>query len=171
MISAAATSTPEIELVVAAARNGVIGRENGLPWRLPDDLKRFKALTIGKPILMGRKTYASIGRPLPGRLNLVLTRDTRFRAEGVTVVHSWEEAVAAIPAGSTLMVIGGAEIYALALPHAHRVHLTEVDADVQGDVHFPELSVKEWREVAREERERDGRNEYGVSFVTLERLR
>lgn len=160
-------SRPRIELVVAAARNGVIGRDNGLPWRLPEDLKRFKALTMGHPILMGRKTFASIGKPLPGRKNIVLTRDASFEPEGVCVVHSWDDALLAAD-GLTLMVIGGAEIYALALPQADRIHLTEVDADVEGDAHFPSLDGR-WREVAREVHPIDERHAFGMAFVTLDR--
>lgn len=160
---------PRIELVVAAARNGVIGRDNGLPWRLPDDLKRFKTLTMGHPILMGRKTFASIGKPLPGRQNIVLTRDAAFDAPGVSIVRSWEDAVAQAD-GGTLMVIGGAEIYRLALPVADRIHLTEVEATVEGDAHFPTIDPREWREVSRESHSADERHALGMAFVTLDRV-
>ncbi|MGD9599760.1 MAG: dihydrofolate reductase [Steroidobacteraceae bacterium] len=149
------------------ARNGVIGARGALPWRLPDDLRRFKALTMGKPVLMGRRTWASIGKPLPGRLNLVLTRDAAFGAEGATVVHSLAEAFA--HATVELMVIGGAEVYALALPYATRVELTAVDADIDGDTRLPPFDPAAWHEIARERHEADGRHAYAMDFVTLER--
>lgn len=159
-----------VALVVAVARNGVIGRGNTLPWHLPADLRHFKALTIGKPILMGRKTHESIGRPLPGRENLVLTRDSSWRAEGVYAVHSVEEAVQRAGHSSTaLMVIGGAEIYRLTLPLAHRVYLTQVLADVEGDTLFPSLDPREWCDVEHSEHAADERNAYPMRFLTLER--
>jgi dihydrofolate reductase len=158
---------PAITLVVAMARNGVIGRDGALPWRLPDDLRRFKALTMGKPILMGRRTWESIGRPLPGRSNLVMTRDPSFRAEGAIVVHSLDEALAL--AQDELMVIGGAEIYALAIPHADRVHLTAVAADVEGDARLPAFDAGAWRETAREHHPADERHACAMDFITLER--
>lgn len=161
------TAHPTITLVVAMARNGVIGRDGALPWRLPDDLRRFKALTLGKPVLMGRRTWASIGRPLPGRTNLVMTRDPAFRAAGAVVVHALDEALA--QAQGELMVIGGAEIYALAAPHASRAHLTAVDAEVDGDTRLPPFDALAWREVAREHHAADERHAYPMDFVTLER--
>ena len=129
------------------ARSGVIGRGSALPWHLPADLKRFKALTLGKSILMGRKTHQSIGRVLPGRDNLVLTRAHDWRAAGVTVVHSVEEALQRAAATAELAVIGGAEVYRLTLPLARRIYLTQVLAEVEGDTFFPEFSRSEWREV------------------------
>jgi len=160
---------PRLELVVAVARNGVIGRGNALPWHLPEDLKYFKRLTLGGPILMGRRTFESIGRPLPGRDNLVLTRSPDFRAAGATVVHSLEQALAAAGSAPALRVIGGAELYRLALPHASVLYLTEVDADVAGEVTFPTWDRGEWREVAREPHAADDRHAHGYAFVTLER--
>ncbi|MFO1428062.1 MAG: dihydrofolate reductase [Steroidobacteraceae bacterium] len=158
---------PRITLVVAMARNGVIGRAGGLPWRLPDDLRRFKALTMGKPVLMGRRTWESIGRSLPGRANLVMTRDPAFRAAGARVVGSLEEALA--QAQDELMVIGGAEVYALATARATRVYLTAVDADIEGDTRLAPFDAGSWREIAREHRAADERHAYPMDFVTLER--
>ncbi len=159
---------PTLELVVAVARNGVIGRDNGLPWHLPADLAHFKRLTLGHPILMGRRTWQSIGRPLPGRRNLVLTRDPAFHAEGATVVRSLAEARAAAGA-ERLMVIGGAELYRECLPAAEVLHLTEVDADVPGDARFPDWRREEWQELAHEAHPPDERHAYGYRFVTLRR--
>jgi dihydrofolate reductase len=159
-----------ITLVVARARNGVIGRDGSLPWRLPDDLRRFKALTLGKPVLMGRRTFASIGRPLPGRRNLVLSRDATFRAEGVEVVQSLEEAIDLAGRDTELMVIGGGEVYRLALPHATRIELTDVDAEVEGDATFPELDAATWRVVATSSRPADARHTHAMRFVTLVRV-
>ena len=159
---------PRLELVVAVARNGVIGRGNALPWRLPADLGHFKRVTMGHPILMGRRTWDSIGRPLPGRLNLVLTRDVAFVATGAQVVHRLDEALQQAGAGP-LMVIGGAELYRACLPSAAVLHLTEVEADVEGDVRFPDWSRDEWREVWRESHPADERHAYPFSFLRLER--
>lgn len=161
--------TPVVTLMVAMADGRVIGRDNRMPWHLPADLAHFKRVTMGKPVVMGRKTFASIGRPLPGRTNVVVTRDRAFRAAGITVVHSLDEALDACGDAAEAMVIGGGEIYAAALPRARRIHLTEVHAEVDGDTHFPALDPAAWREVARESRPADERNAHAVSFVTLER--
>ena len=142
-------SQPLVSLIVAMAQNGVIGRDNALPWRLPEDLKRFKAFTLGKTILMGRKTYESIGRPLPGRANLVLTRDRNWIAAGVTVVHSVEQALTQAAPGKELVVIGGAEIYRLALPLVSTMYLTEIQRECSGDAHFPDFAEADWRESER----------------------
>lgn len=147
----------------------MIGRNRQLPWRLPEDLRRFKALTWGKPILMGRRTFESIGRALPGRLNLVMSRAADFRAAGVTVVRSLEEARRAAGDAAEIMVIGGAEIYRLTLPHADRIYLTEVHERIEGDTHFPPLDLRQWRECAREHHPADARHAQAMSFVTLER--
>ena len=165
---------PEVVLVVARADNGVIGKDGGMPWHLPADLKRFKRMTVGRPVIMGRKTFESIGRPLPGRQNIVLTRSEDWRAEGVTVVGNLAEAVAAAgldprARAKELMVIGGAEIYRQALPSATRIELTEVHAEPDGDTRFPDLDMREWTESARERHEgEEGQPAY--SFVTLERV-
>ena len=160
---------PSLELVVAAARNGVIGRDNGLPWRLPADLAHFKRVTLGHPILMGRRTWESIGRPLPGRQNIVLTRDPAFRASGATVVHSLAEAQAAAAGADRLMVIGGAELYRACLAEADLMHLTEVHADLEGDAHFPPWRREDWQEISREAHPADERHAFAYSFVTLRR--
>jgi dihydrofolate reductase len=162
--------SPTVSLVAAVARNGVIGRDNGLAWHLSSDLKRFKALTMGKPMLMGRRTWDSIGRPLPGRRTLVLTRDRGFRAEGAETVHDWDAALAAA-AGTELMVVGGAEIYALALPQADRLHLTEVEAEPEGDVRFPAFDRARFRETFREPHPAGPRDEHAFAFVDWERVR
>jgi dihydrofolate reductase len=159
----------QLALVVAMARNGVIGRGNGLPWHLPEDLRHFKALTLGKPILMGRRTYETIGRPLPGRDNLVLTREREWRAEGVSTVHSLDEALERAQRASELMVIGGAEVYRLTLPLAQRIYLTEVLVDVEGDTLFPDWERRDWRELHSSVYPADARNAYGMRFVTLAR--
>jgi dihydrofolate reductase len=160
---------PRLELVVAAARNGLIGRANGLPWHLPDDLKHFKRLTLGHPILMGRRTWDSLGRPLPGRRNLVLTRDPGFAAAGAEPVHSLEAALAACAGSPALMVIGGAEIFRLCLSSAQILYLTEVDAEPDGDTFLPPFDRGEWRELSREVHPADARHEFAFAFVTLER--
>jgi dihydrofolate reductase len=160
---------PLVSLIVAMAQNGVIGRDNSLPWRLPEDLRRFKAFTLGKTVLMGRKTFESIGRPLPGRANLVLTRDEDWEAQGVTVVHSVEEALAQTPRSSELVAIGGAEIYRLIMPFARRIYLTHVHADVPGDTYFPEFDPTQWADVECDPYPADEQHAYPMTFVTLER--
>ena len=140
-----------ISLIAAMDRNRVIGRDNQLPWRLPEDLKRFKAITLGHPVLMGRKTFESIGRPLPGRRNFVISRQKEYRAEGVTVVYSLEVALTLCASEPEVFVIGGAEIYRLALPRADRLYLTIIEKEHEGDAHFPEWPRDEYREIAREE--------------------
>lgn len=160
---------PVISLIVAMAQNGVIGRDNALPWRLPEDLKRFKEFTLGKPILMGRKTFEAIGRPLPGRANLVLTRDRDWRAEGAIPVHSVEEALLQTRTCDELVAIGGAEIYRLLLPLARRIYLTHVHADVPGDTYFPAFDPAQWDDVEFRTVPADERHAYPLTFVTLER--
>jgi len=162
-------------VVVAAAENGVIGRDNALPWHLPEDLRYFKRVTMGKPIVMGRRTFESIGRPLPGRTNIVITRNRDFRAEGVRVVNSLDEAldlaeaVAHNDGVDELMVIGGAAIYAEALPRADLLYLTEVHAEVAGDTYLPAIDKAQWRETRRERIAAEPPNPYDYSFVVLER--
>jgi dihydrofolate reductase len=160
---------PLISLIVAMAQNGVIGRDNALPWRLPEDLKRFKEFTLGKPILMGRKTFEAIGRPLPGRANLVLTRDRDWRATGVIPVHSVEAALLQTRTCDELVAIGGAEIYRLLLPLARRIYLTHVHADVPGDTYFPAFDPAQWDDVEFRSLPADERHAYPLTFVTLER--
>lgn len=157
-----------VSLIVAMTRSGVIGHGNQLPWHLPQDLRRFKAVTMGKPILMGRRTFESIGRPLPGRVNLVLTRSS-WDVPAVQVVHSVEEALEAAHEASELVVIGGAEVYRAALPLARRIYLTWVEAEVAGDTRFPDLDLHAWRRVERTAMQADARHAYPLTFETLER--
>jgi dihydrofolate reductase len=141
---------PRVALIAAVAANGVIGSDNALPWRLPEDLKRFRALTMGHPVIMGRKTFESIGRALPGRRNLVITRNAVYRAEGCEILGSLDSAVAACAGADEIFVIGGAQIYAEALPIARRIYLTELHRDFLGDARFPDFARTEWKETARE---------------------
>ncbi len=157
-----------IELVVAVSENDVIGRANTLPWHLPADLRHFKSLTIGKPILMGRKTYESIGKALPQRTNIVMSRSSHFAPGDCQVVRDMQQARTL--AGDVLMVIGGADIYKQSLPLASRIHLTLVHTVVpDGDTFFSEWRNAPWRETARQRFERDDKNAYEYSFLTLER--
>jgi dihydrofolate reductase len=152
-------------------RDRVIGRDNTMPWHLPDDLKRFKTLTMGKPMLMGRKTFESIGKPLPGRTSLVMTRDAQWHTAGVIVVRSMEDAFGQAGAATELCVVGGADVFRLALPIAQRIHLTTIQASIPGDTFFPALEPEEWRETARTEHPADERHAYAMTFSTLERVR
>lgn len=162
-------------LVVAVADNGVIGRDNKLLWRLKTDMRRFKDLTWGKPMIMGRKTFQSIGRPLPGRETIVLTRDPGFSAEGVAVVGTWDEAVAeadalAVKMGADAIVVaGGSEIYALSLPQVQKIHLTEVHTAPEGDAVFPAYDRSRFRETARVDHPKGPDNEHSFTFIDLER--
>lgn len=167
-MSSPTPATPCLVLVAAVASNGVIGVNNTLPWRLPDDLRRFKALTLGHPVIMGRKTWDSLGRALPGRHNIVITRAAGFAAPGATVVHSVDAALAACGDADIAFVIGGAEIYAQALPLANRLELTEIQAGIEGDAHFPPFDRSAWRETARERHSTGDALEY--DFVSYERL-
>ena len=159
-----------ISLIVAMSRNRVIGKGNALPWHLPADLKYFKRVTLGKPIIMGRKTFESIGRPLPGRVNIIVTHELTYRADGCTVVHSVEDALKAAHGHDEVMVIGGAKLFEQTLPRAERIYLTEIDADFTGDVFFPMLQYNEWRELQRIAHQADEQNPYTYSFVVLERI-
>jgi dihydrofolate reductase len=158
-----------LSVVVAMDRNGVIGRAGRLPWRLSSDLKRFKAITMGKPLVMGRRTHESIGRPLPGRRNIVITRNRDYRAPGCTVVHSLAEALEAAGEAPEIMVVGGAALYREALPLAGRMYLTEVQDAGVGDVHFPPFRRGEWRIVHEEDVPADDRNQFPSRFLILER--
>jgi dihydrofolate reductase len=160
-----------VSIIVAVAHNGVIGRDGDLPWRLPADLRFFKRVTMGHHLVMGRKTWASIGRPLPGRTMVVLTRDPGLVIPGAQVVHALPEALALARAAGDpeAFVIGGAEVFARALLLADRLYLTRVYADVEGDVRFPELDEHAWVEVAREEHAADEQHAFAFAFCTLER--
>ena len=166
-------SQAQVSLIAALDRAYAIGKGNDLPWHLPDDLKRFKALTLGKPVLMGRRTAESLGRALPGRTNLVLTRGGQVPFEGMRAVGSIDEAVAVARAGGAqeLCVIGGGEVYALALPRADVLHLTEVDAVVaDADTFFPAGDRAQWREVERQARAADDRHAHAFEFVEYRRV-
>ncbi len=158
-----------LSAIAAMDKNRVIGRDNQLPWHLPADLAHFKALTTGHPILMGRKTHESIGRPLPNRHNIVLTRNLGYESTGVTVVHSLNEAIAACPSDHEIFIIGGADLYRLALPQVQRLYLTLIDHAFTGDTHFPALAPGEWTEISRERHEPDEKNAYAYTFVRLDR--
>jgi len=162
-------SLPRLVAVVAMAENGVIGVDNRLPWRLPEDLRRFKAMTLGKPVLMGRRTFDSLGKPLPGRMNIVLTRDRSWSAEGVFVAHCLDEAFGAAGGAAELMVIGGAGVYALCWPRIERLELTLVHASPEGDTRLAGFDWSDWRELAREWHPADERHDHAYSFITLER--
>lgn len=159
-----------VSLIVAADENRVIGLNGDLPWRLPNDLKHFKALTVGKTVLMGRKTWESLGRPLPNRQNWVVSRNPAFQAPGARLFVSLEAALrAAADEGAELMVIGGVEIFRLTLPQAQRIYLTQVHAQVDGDTWFPPCDASKFRECAREYHPADADHAHAYSFVTLER--
>jgi dihydrofolate reductase len=160
-----------ISAVVAISENRAIGKDNQLLWHLPSDLKHFKQITLGKPILMGRKTYQSIGRPLPGRKNIIITRDKNFNAEGCEVVHSIQAALELVRDQEEVCVIGGAELYRQMLPNTQRIYMTIVHHTFSGDVFFPELNLSEWKEVERVECSSDEKNEYACSFLKLERIK
>ena len=162
---------PELILIAAVARNRVIGRDNALPWRLKADLAHFKRCTMGSPILMGRKTWESLGRPLPGRRHLVLSRDPAYRVEGLEVFATPEAAIAAAADSPRLFVIGGAEIYRQMLPFADRLLLTEVEASPDGDARFPDLPSGEFLECERIAHPADADNDHPYAFVTYLRQR
>ena len=159
-----------ISLIAAVAKNGVIGKNNALPWHLPADMKHFRDLTRGKPVIMGSKTFESIGKPLPNRLNIVLSSDPQYKVEGVTVVGSIDDALNAAGDVPEIMVIGGGSIYKQFLPRANRIYLTLIHADFEGDAFFPEYDKNEWKEVVREENPADQENVYPYSFVILEHV-
>ena len=165
----------KVSLIVAMSENRVIGRENQMPWHLPDELKYFKQVTMGKPLVMGRNTFESIGKPLPGRPNIVVTRNPDYDADGVSVVSCIEDALELAEqlterdANAEVMIIGGAQVFAMTLPLADRLYLTEVHATINGDVFFPEFPRDQWRLVARDEHAIDARNPYAYSVMVLER--
>ncbi|TJV74499.1 MAG: dihydrofolate reductase [Mesorhizobium sp.] len=168
----------DIAIYVAIAENGVIGREGGLPWRLSTDLKRFKADTMGKPIIMGRKTYEGIGRPLPGRLNIVVTRSKAWRAEGIEVAHSLGDAIAlarvrgrCMAGAEEICVVGGGEIYAQALPLADRLHVTHVLASVDGDAHFPPIDPDIWQVVSAKDFPAGEKDSHATRYTVYQRRR
>ena len=160
-----------ISLIVAAAENNVIGRDGGMPWHLRADLARFKSLTMGKPVVMGRRTFESIGKPLPGRRNIVVTSRAGFVAPGCEVVGSIDDALAAAGDAGEIMVIGGADLYRQVLPRADRIYLTRVHVECDGDVRFPELDPDQWCAAGEATHEADDTNDYGFTTMTLDRIR
>ena len=158
-----------VSIIAAMDRNRLIGNNNQLPWHLPADLAHFKKLTIGKPIIMGRKTYESIGRPLPGRTNIVVTRTASFQAEGVFVANSLQQALEHAASADEVMIIGGSAIYELALPRADRLYITYVENSYQGDAWFPEIDSEQWDIVATEQRAADQENLSDMQFVIYQR--
>lgn len=160
--------TKKIILIAAMAKHRVIGLQNKMPWHMPADLKHFKAVTMGKPVLMGRKTFESLGRALPGRQNLVISTNPMYEAKGAHVYTTLVDAMDAAE-GNEVMVIGGGHIFEQMLPWAHTMHLTYIDLDVEGDAFFPEWSEIQWRETVREVHRADGQNPYDYTFITLER--
>ena len=159
-----------ISFVVAFDRNKVIGKNGGLPWRLPDDMRRVRQVTMGKPLIMGRRTYESIGRPLSGRTNIVLTRDPAFHPEGVLTARTPEEALGLAGDAPEVIVFGGAQVFRQFLPMADRIYLTQVDADVGGDTYF-DFNRTDWREVENVPHPADERHPYPFNFLTLDRIR
>jgi dihydrofolate reductase len=159
---------PRINLIVARARNGVIGRGGTLPWHLPEDLRHFKRITLGHPLVMGRRTWESIGRPLPGRRSIVVTRNPLWNAPGSERAAGLAQALALCEGAADVFVIGGASLFAEALPLARRLFLTEIDADFEGDTLFPPLTAAAWRETSREHLAPQGARAFGIDFVTLE---
>jgi dihydrofolate reductase len=162
---------PKISLICAMANNRVIGLNNQMPWHLPADLKHFKETTMGKPIVMGRKTFESIGRPLPGRRNLVITRNSDYRPDGVEVVSSIEEALELLNEAEEIMITGGGNIYQQTIEMADRLYLTFIDLATDGDAFFPEYQHLHWTEICREAHLPDEKNPHAYVFVTLERVR
>ena len=158
-----------ISIIAAMDQHRLIGRDSSLPWRLPADLKHFRKMTLGKPVLMGRKTFESIGRPLPKRINLVITHNQDYYADGCVVVHSAGEALAAVSAHEEIMIIGGASIYAQFLPNADRLYLTQIHRSFEGNVYFPAFDSREWRESKRIDCDPDAKNLYPYSFIFLQR--
>ncbi len=153
------------------AQNRVIGRNNALPWHLPADLQRFKSLTMGHAVILGRKTFDTIGRPLPGRRWIVLTRDRGWRHAGVAVAHDLDQALRGIAHDAEVFVAGGAQVYAQALARADRIYLTVIHAEIEGDTRFPEIEASEWRQIEDQRHDADARHAYAYSFRRYERVK
>ena len=158
-----------VSLVVAAANNNVIGRDGELPWHLPDDLRHFKRLTTGKPVIMGRRTFESIGRPLPDRRNIVMTRDPDYAAAGCEVVTSVSDALDLAGDDTEVMVIGGGQVYLDFLPRAERIYMTRVRAEIEGDTHFPEIDASDWQMVSSVHHDADEKHAYAFEMMVFER--
>ena len=161
----------EIVLIAALAKNRVIGIDNKLPWRLPDDLQHFKQLTLGHSIVMGRKTWESLPGVLPDRRHIVITRDSNYPSANAEIVHSIEEAISLVPEQEPVFIVGGANLYQQLLDRADRMELTLVDAEPQGDAFFPQWDTQQWQEGSREHHEADGRHQFAFDFVTFKRIK
>jgi dihydrofolate reductase len=164
----AAERKPRVTLIVARARNGVIGKDNAMPWKIPGEQAYFKRVTMGHPIIMGRRTWESIGRPLPGRRSIVVTRNPEFSAAGAEVVGSLDAALARVGDAPEAFVIGGAQLYAAALPRADRLLITEIDRDFDGDTFMPAPDIDRWRETQRESHPPAGDRDFAFAYVTYE---
>ncbi len=160
---------PKISIIVAMAKNRTIGVNNTLPWRCPEDLKHFKALTMGHHMIMGRKTFDSIGKPLPGRTTVVVTRDAKLKIDGCLIAHSLQDAINACANETEIFIVGGADIYAQSLRLADTLYLTEIQQDALGDAHFPQFEMKDWQETAREVRSQETPQPLRYHFVTYRR--
>lgn len=163
------SASMKISLIVAKSKNNVIGNNNQLPWRLPADLAHFKKMTIGKPIIMGRKTFESIGRPLPGRRNIVVSRDKQLMIAGCEVFHSIDDALNAVKTEQEVIIIGGANLYGQVLNRAHCIYMTVIDAAFEGDAFFPELNQDHWKLVSEKKYTADEKNKYSYVFLVFER--
>ncbi len=158
-----------LSIIVAVSENNVVGKENKLPWKLSADLRRLKSLTMGHHIIMGRKTWESLGRPLPGRINVIITSDKNYIAEGGVVVHSLKEALTVSSFDDEIFIFGGGKIFKEAMPQVQKIYMTKVHSIIEGDIYFPVFNMKEWNETAREDFKADEKNQYDYSFVILER--
>lgn len=161
----------KVSMIAAMSNNRVIGLNNKMPWHLPADLQFFKKMTLGSPIIMGRKTYDSIGRPLPGRLNIVLSKDEKLKIDGCTVVHTFMDALDAAKGSEEVFITGGAHLYNNFLDKAKRLYLTLVDGEFEGDTYFPDYTQYQWKEINRVVNQADENNPYPYTFLTLERCR
>ena len=159
-----------LSIIVAKSRNNVIGSEGNLPWHIPEDLKKFKSITMGKPMIMGRSTFESIGKALPGRKNIVMTRDKEYQADGISVAHNLEEALILCEQAREIMIIGGGEIYKLFFDIVNRLYLTNVEKYIDGDVFFPEIDLSKWNVIKKEEFPMNTERKIGFSLEILERI-
>ena len=159
-----------LSIIVAKSRNNVIGSEGNLPWHIPEDLKKFKSITMGKPMIMGRSTFESIGKALPGRKNIVMTRDKEYQADGISVAHNLEEALILCEQASEIMIIGGGEIYKLFFGMVNRLYLTNVEKYIDGDVFFPEIDLSKWKMIRKEEFPMNTERNIGFNLEVLERI-
>ena len=159
-----------LSIIVAKSRNNVIGSEGNLPWHIPEDLKKFKSITMGKPMIMGRSTFESIGKALPGRKNIVMTRDKEYQAEGISIAHTLEEALILCEQAKEIMVIGGGEIYKLFFGMVNRLYLTNIEKYIDGDVFFPEIDLSKWKMIRKKEFPMNTERKRGFNLEVLERI-